>query len=110
MRLAERETVVGESGLQWRWDPLLRTRAGLGFSSESMNSARYLELLRSIQASLTIVLGGESTIRRDDGAFVRDNLLPGARTIVLAGGHNVYLEQPRALAEIISESVHLRSK
>ena len=104
VRLAERETVAGESGLQWRWDPLLRTRAGIGFTNDGMSGARYLGLLRGIQAKLTIVLGSESNMRRDDGALFRDNL-PGAGMIVLAGGHNVYLEQPTALAEIISETV-----
>jgi len=107
VRLAERETVAGESGLQWRWDPLLRTRAGIGFTNDGLSGARYLGLLRGIQAKLTIVLGDESNMRRDDGALFRGNL-PGAKTIVLAGGHNVYLEQPMALAEIISETVPSR--
>lgn len=105
LKLAVRDTVSGDAGLQWRWDPLLRTRAGIGFSHEQFSRARYIELLRQLRPPLTMVFGNQSNMRRDDGLLLDEATLPGARVVVLVGGHNIHLDQPAMVAETIAQAL-----
>jgi len=91
LKLAERSTEPAADGVQWRWDPLLGTRAGLGFGDESNARDRYLGLLRSLCMPLTLIFGRESRIR-----------VPGADPVILGGGHNLHIEKPAGLAEAIA--------
>jgi pimeloyl-ACP methyl ester carboxylesterase len=96
-RLARRHTAESDGGLVWRWDPLLGTRAGLGFGLTERN--RYLDLLRNLRMPVTSVFGSQSPLRSE---------LDGIPTRVLSGGHNLHLEQPEALAGIIAEAAQRR--
>jgi acyl transferase domain-containing protein/aryl carrier-like protein len=91
VKLAERLTVRVGDHLEWQWDPLLRTRAGLGSGFDQADPARYVELLRALTTPTSLVFG-ESTPRLD---------LQGFDTTVIAGGHNLHVAQPEALARLI---------
>ena len=104
MKLAERNTVACGNGLEWRWDPLLRTRVGISFGHEYFGRSRYIKLLQQLRAPLTIVLGDAAEMRRDDGLLLDPSTLPGAEIVVWPGGHNLHLEKPAALAELIARS------
>jgi acyl transferase domain-containing protein/pimeloyl-ACP methyl ester carboxylesterase/aryl carrier-like protein len=95
LKLAERNTVAAGNGLQWRWDPLLGTRAGLGLGHDQIGRARYLELLGNLVPPVTMVFGSESTLKTS---------IAGVNTVVLPGGHNLHLEQPTALADVIARA------
>ncbi len=104
LKLAERNTRPGDGGFEWLWDPLLRTRAGISLGQAHFSRTRYLKLLQQLRAPLSIVLGNESEMRRNDGLLLEPSTLPGSELVVLPGGHNLHLEKPAALAEIIAKS------
>ena len=92
LKLAQRNTVASGNGLEWRWDPLLGTRAGLSFGDES---GRYVELLRNLRPPVTLVFGSDSTLKTSVSA---------TKEVVVPGGHNLHLEQPARLADVIAEA------
>src|SRR5207249_1880144 len=53
LSMAIRITETCDGGVRWRWDPRLRTRAGLSLSG--MNNERYLKLLSRIQAPTLVI-------------------------------------------------------
>jgi pimeloyl-ACP methyl ester carboxylesterase len=85
----------------WRWDPLLRTRAGLSAPS---GRAQYLGLLRSLKAPVTLVYGAQSDFTRLEQVDPELSSLSGASRIVLPGGHNLQFDTPDALAAVILET------
>jgi len=103
-KLAERHTVPVEGGVEWRWDPLLRTRAGLALDHPGFDRPRYLELLRQLPVPLTLVFGDASHLRRGEDR-PEELAISGARTLVLSGGHNLHFEAPLAVAGILAEAV-----
>lgn len=108
MLLAERITEPCEGGVRWRWSPLLRTRAGIGFNG--IGRSRYLGLLRRIKAPITLVYGDKSTFNRNEDLSAQQAAMPNAEKVLLSGGHNLPLEAPSALAKIISSAVAITSK
>lgn len=108
MLLAERITEPCEGGVRWRWEPLLRTRAGIGFNG--IGRSRYLKLLRKIKIPITLVYGDKSNFNRSEDLSAQQNAMPTAEKVVLSGGHNLPLETPSALAKIISGAVALTNK
>ncbi len=99
MKLAQRITEPCEGGVRWRWAPLLRTRAGIGFNG--IDRSRYLGLLRKIQTPITLVYGDKSNNPSED-LSEQQVAMPKAERIVLSGGHNLHIESPSALAKIIN--------
>jgi len=59
---AERLTEPSNGGVQWRWDPMLRTRAGLAFDGAALTPAVYAEILARITAPITVVYGDGSRL------------------------------------------------
>ena len=108
MLLAERITETCEGGVRWRWAPLLRTRAGIGFNG--IGRSRYLGLLKKIKVPITLVYGDKSSFNRDEDLAEQQAAMPKAQKVVLSGGHNLPLETPSGLAKIISGAVALTSK
>jgi malonyl CoA-acyl carrier protein transacylase len=102
MMLAQRITEPCEGGMRWRWAPLLRTRAGIGFNG--IDRTRYLGLLRRIQTPITLVYGDKSNFHRPEDLPEQQVAMPKAERIVLSGGHNLHIESPSALARIIERS------
>jgi malonyl CoA-acyl carrier protein transacylase len=99
MMLAERITEPCAGGVRWRWAPLLRTRAGIGFNG--ISKSKYLGLLRRIRVPITLIYGDNSNFNRQEDLSEQQTAMPKAEKIVLPGGHNLHLEAPSALAKII---------
>ncbi len=108
MMLASRITEPCEGGVRWRWEPLLRTRAGIALNS--IGRSRYLGLLKRIQAPITLVYGDKSNFNRNEDLNEQEIAMPNAEKVVLSGGHNLPLEAPQGLARIISRAVALTTK
>jgi acyl transferase domain-containing protein/acyl-CoA synthetase (AMP-forming)/AMP-acid ligase II/pimeloyl-ACP methyl ester carboxylesterase/acyl carrier protein/NAD(P)-dependent dehydrogenase (short-subunit alcohol dehydrogenase family) len=108
MLLAERITEPCEGGVRWRWEPLLRTRAGISFNG--IGRSRYLSLLKKIKVPITLVYGDKSNFNRHEDLAQQQEAMPGAVKVVVPGGHNLPLEAPSALAKIISGAVALTTK
>ena len=108
MMLAERITEPCEGGVRWRWEPLLRTRAGIGFNG--IGRSRYLGLLKRIQAPITLVYGDRSNFNRQEDLTEQQSAMPNAEKVVISGGHNLPLESPSGIAKIISSAMALTTK
>jgi acyl transferase domain-containing protein/acyl-CoA synthetase (AMP-forming)/AMP-acid ligase II/pimeloyl-ACP methyl ester carboxylesterase/acyl carrier protein len=99
LKLADRITEPCEGGVRWCWSPLLKTRAGISFSG--IGKSKYLGLLRRIKAPITLIYGDRSDFNREEDLQQQQEAMPDAKRVTLAGGHNLHLETPSALAEII---------
>ena len=108
MILAERITEPCEGGVRWRWEPLLRTRAGISFNG--IGRSRYLKLLQKIKVPITLVYGDKSNFNRKEDLNKQQEAMPNATKVVVSGGHNLPLESPSALAKIINSAVALTNK
>ena len=108
MLLAERITEPCEGGVRWRWEPLLRTRAGI--SLNGIGRSRYLKLLEKIKVPITLVYGDKSNFNRIEDLNTQQEAMPNATKVVVSGGHNLPLEAPSALAKIISGAVAFTNK
>ena len=108
MLLAERITEPCEGGVRWRWEPLLRTRAGI--SLNGIGRSRYLKLLEKIKVPITLVYGDKSNFNRIEDLNKQQEAMPNATKVVVSGGHNLPLEAPSALAKIISGAVAFTNK
>ncbi|MGF1541128.1 MAG: alpha/beta fold hydrolase [Pleurocapsa sp.] len=108
MLLAERITEPCEGGVRWRWEPLLRTRAGISFNG--LGRSRYLKLLQKITVPITLVYGDKSNFNRKEDLHKQQEAMPNATKVVVSGGHNLPLESPSALAKIINSAVALTNK
>ena len=108
MLLAERITEPCEGGVRWRWEPLLRTRAGI--SLNGIGRSHYLKLLEKIKVPITLVYGDKSNFNRIEDLNKQQEAMPNATKVVVSGGHNLPLEAPSALAKIISGAVAFTNK
>ena len=99
MKLAQRISEHCPGGWRWRWDPLLRTRAGIGFNG--IGKSRYLGLLRQIKAPIALIYGDSSNFNRTEDLLEQQKAMPKAKRITLQGGHNLHLEAPSELAQVI---------
>ncbi len=110
LQLAQRITEPCSDGVRWRWDPLLRTRTLMNSCGFAITKAQYLELLRQIQAPITLVYGELSNFNRQNDLSEQKAAMPKAQRIVLSGGHNLQIDTPEALAKTIVEATHLQDK
>ncbi|MEM9923109.1 MAG: type I polyketide synthase [Cyanobacteria bacterium P01_D01_bin.50] len=105
VKLAKRIVEPFKDGLRWRWDPLLGTRTMMSGSGFPFSKARYIELLRQIQVSITLVYGDSSTFNRKDDLSEQEAAMPQAKRVVLSGGHNLHIDASEALVNIIVQAV-----
>jgi microcystin synthetase protein McyG len=104
-RLAERIVEPCAGGLRWRWDPLLRTRAGFAGDAIALGNGGYARLAEAFAAPLTVVYGRDSALLRPEHAESHRMLLPHARSVVLPGGHGLHHDAPGPLAGLIAEAL-----
>jgi pimeloyl-ACP methyl ester carboxylesterase/acyl carrier protein len=102
MKLAQRVTESVDGGVRWRWDPLLRTRAGIGFNG--MSQAAYLSLLGKISAPTTLVYGDKSGFNRPEDLHKQQEAIKGGKWLVLSGGHHLHLENSTEIARLIIDN------
>ncbi|NER47858.1 MAG: alpha/beta fold hydrolase [Symploca sp. SIO1A3] len=104
LKLASRITEPYDGGVRWRWDPILRNRTGIGFNGNSFPKARYLELLRRIQVPITLIYGDTSNVNRANDLSEQQAAMPQAKRVFLSGGHNLHIDAPQAIADLIAEA------
>ncbi len=104
LQLAERIMEACEGGYRWRWDSLLKTRAGIEFNGIDRN--RYLSILKAISAPITLVYGDKSEFNRPEDIQQQREAMTRASKIVIPGGHNLPLENSMAVAKIILDSIN----
>jgi pimeloyl-ACP methyl ester carboxylesterase len=95
LRAVRRLTEPCDGGVRWRWDPLLGTRAGLGFDAAVSSPEMLQEMLARIPAPVTMVYG-------DSAGHLP---LPQAKHIVLPHGHNLHIEAAGRLSVVIAEAI-----
>ncbi len=88
-------------GVQWAWDPRLQVRTRFGLSGGTFTRDRYGQILQGISVPTTLVFGDSSEfVRPEDQAF-QSQRLPHSTVHSIPGGHQLPLESPQALVEII---------
>jgi acyl transferase domain-containing protein/NADPH:quinone reductase-like Zn-dependent oxidoreductase/pimeloyl-ACP methyl ester carboxylesterase/aryl carrier-like protein/trans-aconitate methyltransferase len=97
--LAGRVTEPAGNGVRWRWDPLLRTRASMDVAPQQFRS-----MLGRISAPLILVRGASSGYLSSEDARALCEAVAGSREVVLKGGHNLTVDAPLRLAELIGEA------
>jgi acyl transferase domain-containing protein/acyl carrier protein/predicted alpha/beta-fold hydrolase/protein-L-isoaspartate O-methyltransferase len=103
LKMAERLTEPNGSGVTWRWDPRLRSRAGIGFDGiNTMNRSRFLELMNGVTAPITFIYGQQSSYTNQAQDRLIQTLLPNSRADSVPGAHNVHVDSPELLAEAIA--------
>ncbi|HBB35614.1 MAG TPA: short-chain dehydrogenase [Cyanobacteria bacterium UBA9273] len=105
LKTAARLTESCDGGVRWRWDSWLQIRTGIGFSGSVFNRARYAQLLSQVQAPITLVYGDRSNFNKPEDLALQQVAMPQAQRVILAGGHNLPLDAPEALAVAIAEAV-----
>jgi pimeloyl-ACP methyl ester carboxylesterase len=100
LSMAERLTQPCENGVCWRWDAALLTRADLTYDTLAFTPAHYHTLLGKITAPTTLIYGQADSPHMAQLQAV----LPSAAVEVVHGGHNLHIDAPAALAEVIAQS------
>ncbi|NJN74989.1 MAG: alpha/beta hydrolase, partial [Synechococcaceae cyanobacterium RL_1_2] len=90
-------------GVRWSWATLLRTRAGIEFNG--ISQSKYLGLLKRIQAPITLIYGKQSLFNRSQDLSKQSSAMADARRFEIEGGHNLHLESPLQVAEIIDRAI-----
>jgi acyl transferase domain-containing protein/pimeloyl-ACP methyl ester carboxylesterase/acyl carrier protein len=103
-RAAARLTEPCAGGVRWRWDPQLRTRAGVVLDGAAMPPEAYAEVLARITAPTTLVYGDLSTLGSEGAGNGVVPALRDAQRVVLRGGHHLHFDAPDDLAAVIAES------
>ncbi|MGD1905569.1 MAG: alpha/beta fold hydrolase [Leptolyngbyaceae cyanobacterium] len=88
-------------GVQWSWDARLQVRTRFGLSGGTFTRDRYGTILSQVAVPTTLIFGESSEfVRSEDQAFQRD-LLSDSTVHHIPGGHQLPLESPQALVEIL---------
>ena len=99
LKLAERMTKPVNGGVTFTYSPLLATRVGVGFNSIPRN--QYLQLLSRISIPITIVYGKDSSFNRPEDLTAQQSAMAQAEIVSIDGGHNLHLENPLILAQVL---------
>jgi microcystin synthetase protein McyG len=108
--LAQRLLEPTEQGWRWRWDARLQVRTGLGFSSGAFSRDRYLNLLKQIPVPITLVYGDASTFNKPEDLALQQAAMPQAQRYTIPGEHNLPIDAPQDLANIIATQSNYRQK
>jgi pimeloyl-ACP methyl ester carboxylesterase len=94
---------AGQDGaLQWRWDPALTTRR---IARLPMDTGTYLDMLRTLPVPAVWIRGRNSHANRESDLVRLRQALARVQEIAIAGGHNLHLEAPMAIADLIADLV-----
>jgi pimeloyl-ACP methyl ester carboxylesterase len=103
LSLAERGTRSTPEGWVWRWDAKHRARSALPFDAE-----RFIAHLEEVQCPAQLVLGAEGWFRHLPDLDRRVAALR-AKQVSIPGGHNLHLDNPLGLAEVLSAWIRAQS-
>ena len=103
IKLAKRITESYKTGLRWRWDPMLSTRATIGANNISMDRKSYLSMLRKIQAPVSLIFGDTSHFNKHGDRDELEQAIPGTKQIVISGGHHLPIDAFDDLGKILNE-------
>lgn len=99
LQLAQRISKPCEEGVTFSYSPLLTTRAGIGFNS--INRNQYLQILSQIQAPINLIYGKNSNFNRAEDLKKQQETMKNAHKFTINGGHNLHLENPINLADLM---------
>jgi acyl transferase domain-containing protein/pimeloyl-ACP methyl ester carboxylesterase len=102
LETVQRITEPYNSGVRWRWDSRLRTRAGLSFGDGSFSPAEYRQLLMNLKMPVTNIYGDKSDMSPTNDPTTSGKLV--GQRLILPGGHNLHYEAPEQLAEAIAQA------
>jgi pimeloyl-ACP methyl ester carboxylesterase len=77
----------------------------LNLLSGPLHRSAYLRLLAALQPPLTVVQGTTSAFNRPEDLEALRNAMPGARRLLLDGGHNLVLDNPEALGAALLQAL-----
>jgi len=95
--IVERGIANNSDGFTWRSDSRLRLKSPYRFSPEQGK-----QLVRDIQCPVQLVYGDKGLDLVGKGVELFQPLFKQFSSFELIGGHHVHMEQPKALAELIS--------
>lgn len=102
MRLASRVLLPAPDGrLQWRWDPMHRTRAAVAFDLD-----RFLLLLRQVTCPTALLFGKQSWYLQLPDLEERISCIADVQlNTLLDTGHSPHMEAPDLLAETLQAAL-----
>ena len=102
MRLASRVLLPAPDGsLQWRWDPMHRTRAAVAFDLD-----RFLLLLRQVACPTALLFGKQSWYLQLPDLEERISCIADVQiNTLLDTGHSPHMEAPDLLAETLQAAL-----
>ena len=92
-------------GVQWTWDPRLQVRTRFGLSGGTFTRDRYGQILQGISVPTTLIFGESSEFVRPEDQTFQSQRLPHGSVHHIPGGHQLPLESPQALVEIIAAAL-----
>jgi acyl transferase domain-containing protein/acyl-CoA synthetase (AMP-forming)/AMP-acid ligase II/pimeloyl-ACP methyl ester carboxylesterase/acyl carrier protein len=99
LQLAQRISKPCDGGVTFSYSPLVATRAGIGFNS--ISRSQYLQILAQIQAPIQLIYGNNSNFNRPEDLKTQQETMKNAHKFTINGGHNLHLENPINLANLI---------
>lgn len=96
-----------EGGICWCWDPQLLIRTGVTFNGLAFKAFSYTELLRQIRVPVTLVYGQDGSCKTL--SQLRE-VMPDATGAILPGGHNLHIDAPEALADIVLRNAPIQTE
>ena len=103
LSLAEGGTRATPEGFVWRWDPKHRARSAIPFDVE-----RFIAHLEEVQCPTQLVLGAQGWFRHLPDLERRVKALR-AHQISIQGGHNLHLDNPKGLAQVLGHWIQTQS-
>lgn len=103
LSLAESGTRATPEGFVWRWDPQHRSRSAIPFDAE-----RFIAHLEEVQCPAQLVLGAQGWFRHLPDLERRVQALR-ARQVSIEGGHNLHLDNPLGLAQVLGDWIQAQS-
>lgn len=97
-KLASRITVCSEHGIQWRWDPILRSLYGIAFNG---TKDQFLALLTKLHAPVTAIYAQSGRFNSEQDLLDLKEALPNATHLTIPGGHNLHLEAAEVVCSYI---------
>lgn len=101
-RLAGRIVEPAPGGVQWRWDPRLRARTGVGLDLAA-SASDIANLLSALRVPSLLIFSPDSEGRQRDSWSRLTATWSDRRMVYLEGSHNLHLDAPERVASAVME-------